>query len=446
MAFKLDTRKLVGILFVLALLLPIATACVAPAPAAPAPAEPAPIEETQGGTVRYMVAAGSPFSVAVLKRIPEFEEATGIDVEVIELPYEQTLPKSILEAKNKSGAYDLIQINRPSLAALVEPGLLLPLEPYISQELQDDLFPVHRDYATFDGHLYAVPHSNDLRALYYRTDLFEAAGIPGPPQTWDEMLAYAQQLNAPEESISGILLAGSPKGPGIWVLADFIYQAGATILDDQGKVGFNNDAGRHALQFMTDMVLTHKVAPAGTADYMWGDTRNNFAQGRGAMCIEFNDIIPLLEAEDSMVAGKYDLALLPGDARGGTNNAGWLLGIPLGAKNPEGAGKLLEWIMSPEIQVHMSRVSGTLSGRASVIDQLITSGEDGLPTGDVNGKARWEFYKQVIETTYELPRTSKEPAIEDVLGQALTGALSGAKTADEAITEASEAIEALLAK
>jgi len=397
-----------------------------------------------GQAVRYMVASGSPFSVAVLKRIPEFEKTTGIKVEVIELPYEQTLSKSILEARNKSGAFDVIQINRPSLAALAEPGLLLPLEKYVSKNMIDDLFPVHKIYTTFGGKLYAVPHSNDIRCLYYRTDLFKQAGIKKVPENWDDMLAAAQKLNAPGKGTYGLLMAGSPKGPGIWVLSDFIYQAGGDILDAQGKVAFDSPAGKRGLQFMADLVLKYKVAASGTPDYMWGDTRNNFAQGRGAMVIEFNDIIPLLEGSDSAVAGKYDLALLPKDVRRGTNNAGWLLAIPQGAKNPGGAGKLIDWIMSPDIQMTMSRVSGTLSGRKSVIDQLIATGKAGLPTGDVNGKARWEFYKKVIETTYELPRNSNEPAIEDALGQAVGAALSGAQTADVAITVAAAKVRSVL--
>jgi multiple sugar transport system substrate-binding protein len=420
------------------------SACAAPAaPAAPA-AQTGAQATGECTSVKYMVAAGSPFSVAVVKRIPEFEEQTGIKVEVIELPYEQTLSKSILEAKNASGAYDLIQINRPSLAALAEPGLLLPLEEYISKDLVDDLFPVHRNYATFDGKLYAVPHSNDLRALYYRTDLFTEAGIEKAPETWDEMVAAAEKLNAPDKGVNGLLLAGSPKGPGVWVLSDFIYQAGGSILDDQGKVALDSPEAKKGLQFMTDLVNKYKVAPSGTADYMWGDTRNNFAQGRGAMVIEFNDIIPLLDGADSAVKGKYDLALLPGDARGGTNNAGWLLGIPVGAKNPACAGKLIDWIMSPEIQAHMSRESGTLSGRASVIDKLIAEGADDLPTGDVNGKARWEFYKKVIDTTYELPRTSVEPQIEDAMAQAVTAALSGAQAPDAALDEAAAKVREIL--
>ena len=398
----------------------------------------------EAGTVRYMVAAGSPFSVAVLKRLDEFESQTGIKVEVVELPYEQTLPKSIIEARNKTGAYDVIQINRPSLAALADRGLLMPLGDYVSQDVIDDLYPVHRDYGTFNGKLYAVPHSNDLRALYYRTDLFEQAGIAGPPTTWDELLADAQKLNDPANDVYGLIIAGSPKGPGVWVLSDFIHQAGGQILDENGQVAFNDDAGVKALQFMTDLVRKYKVSPPGTADFLWSDTRNLFAQGRGAMVIEFNDIIPLLEGPDSRVAGKYDLALLPSDVRGGTNNAGWMLGIPQGAKNPEAAGKLIDWIMSPDIQMHMSRVSGTLSGRKSVIDALISTGKEGLPTGDVNGKARWEFYRQVIGTTYELPRSPQEPDIENALGEALSSALSGAQQPAQALDVAAQRVKDIL--
>src|SRR5690606_39564850 len=73
------------------------------------------------------------------------------------------------------------------------------------------------------------------------------------------MLDAAIQLNNPEEGVYGIILAGSPKGPGIWVLSDFIYQAGADILDEEGNVAFDSPEGVHALQFMTDLVTEHQV-------------------------------------------------------------------------------------------------------------------------------------------------------------------------------------------
>ena len=100
--------------------------------------------------------------------------------------------------------------------------------------------------------------------------------------------------------------------------------------------------------------------------------------------------------------------------------------------------------MSPEIQMHMARESGTLSGRRSVIDELIATGEEGLPTGDVNGKARWAFYADVIATTYELPRIPEEPEIETVLGQAISSALSGSQAPAVALDAAAERAREIL--
>lgn len=395
-------------------------------------------------TISYMVGAGSPFSEVVQKMIkPVFTKETGINVNIVELPYEQTFPKAILEARNKSGAYDVIQINRPSLAAFVEPKYLLPIGEHISASVLSDLFPAHRKYVTFNGKAYAVPHSNDVRALYYRTDLFKQAGLK-PPTNWKQMESQAKQLTQSNGSRYGLILAGSAKGPGVWVLADLIAQNGGEILDANGQPRVDSPEAIEALDFFVRLLNTDKVLPPGTSNYVWADTRTLFPQGKGAMVQEFNDIIPLLDdPSNSVVAGKYDLALIPGNVKKATNNAGWLVAIPVGAKHPDEAGKLIEFIVGMQAQTAMSKQTGTLSGRKSVVNSLIAKGKPNRPKGDPNGKARWAFYKQVVATTYELPRTAKEPAIETILGRALSSALSKQSSPKDAMTSAAKAIKQL---
>lgn len=391
-------------------------------------------------TLNYMVAAGSPFSEVVQKLItPVFTKQTGIKVNVVALPYEQTFPKAILEARNKSGAYDVIQINRPSLAAFVEPKYLLPIGEHISGAVLKDLFPSHRKYVTFNGKAYAVPHSNDLRALYYRSDLFRQAGLK-PPANWKEMESQAKQLT--EGSRYGLILAGSAKGPGVWVLADLIHQNGGEILSADGQPKVDSPEAIEALDFFVRLLNVDKSLPPGTSNYVWADTRTLFPQGKGAMVQEFNDIIPLLDdPQNSVVAGKYDLALIPGNVKRATNNAGWLVAIPVGAKHPKEAGRLIEFLTGMQAQTAMSTQTGTLSGRQSVVNALIKNGKPGRPKGDPKGKARWAFYKQVVATTYELPRTAKEPAIETILGKALSSALSKQSSPKDALTTAAKAIK-----
>lgn len=391
-------------------------------------------------TVNYMVAGGSPFSEVVQKMLPTFTKQTGIKVNVIELPYENTYPKAIIEARNKTGAYDVIQMNRPTLAAFAAPKYLMPLEHYVSSSIINDLFPVHRKYVTFSGSVYAVPHSNDLRCLYYRTDLFQAAGYTHPPVNWKQMEAMAKRLT--KGARYGLILAGSPKGPGIWVLADLIAQNGGHILDAQGQPAVSQPAAVEALDFFVRLLDGDRVLPPGTPNYLWADTRTLFPEGKGAMVQEFNDIIPLLDSpKTSVIRGKYDLALIPGNVRRATNNAGWLVGMPIGTKHPKEAGKLIDFILSTQAQTAMCRVSGTLSPRKSVIDHLIKTGKPNRPKGDPMGKARWEFYRKVIATTYELPRTPAEPQIETILGQALSSALTKQQSAKSAMATAQSQIK-----
>src|SRR5690554_5615455 len=45
-----------------------------------------------------------------------------------------------------------------------------------------------------DGTLYAAPAYSEYRVLFYRTDLFEKAGISKPPSTFDELVEVGMKL------------------------------------------------------------------------------------------------------------------------------------------------------------------------------------------------------------------------------------------------------------
>ena len=51
---------------------------------------------------------------------------------------------------------------------------------------------------TFKGKLMALPYFLDPRAMYYRSDLFDADGLK-PPQTWDDVIAAGTKLHKPPD-------------------------------------------------------------------------------------------------------------------------------------------------------------------------------------------------------------------------------------------------------
>ena len=54
--------------------------------------------------------------------------------------------------------------------------------------------PFFVDAASFGGTLYGVPLFRGQLALFYNTDMFEAAGLTGVPQTMAEFTEYAEKL------------------------------------------------------------------------------------------------------------------------------------------------------------------------------------------------------------------------------------------------------------
>ena len=101
---------------------------------------------------------------------------------------------------------------------------------------------------TFDGQVYGFPSEGDTAWLFYRTDLLEEAGID-PPQTMDEMLAAAQQLNSPPDRYGMVI--GSRTDEAWWDFMHYFWAFGGQLFDPETmEVTVNNEAGVAALTLL----------------------------------------------------------------------------------------------------------------------------------------------------------------------------------------------------
>ena len=137
----------------------------------------------------------------------------------------------------------------------------------------------------WQDHYWGVPYNLDPRAIYYRKDLLEAAGLT-PPTNWDELQAAAIAMHDPANGIAGI---GFPAGDfhiTQHFYMGFMFQAGGSILNEDGALIFGTeakDANVQALTYLTDFATKHKVTPEGIAAWNTDDAHTAFVQGRLAM-------------------------------------------------------------------------------------------------------------------------------------------------------------------
>ena len=110
-------------------------------------------------------------------------------------------------------------------------GLLEPLDDFKKQQnYQDkDFLPNSWSYyVESDGKTYAAPSYTEARALFYRTDIFKAANIDGPPKTLDEMRALGKKLSNGQNRFG---LADQSGDLDLHFFSWFLYANGGDVYD-----------------------------------------------------------------------------------------------------------------------------------------------------------------------------------------------------------------------
>src|SRR3954453_7579171 len=150
------------------------------------------------------------------------------------------------------------------------------LDDYISRSSivkPDDYVDAFKTFVTYQGHLWGLPIDGESTGLFYRKDLFAAAGIDGPPKTWDEFLADAEKPTDPAKKQYGYEVF-APEAAYYWY--PWLYQAGGDLLSEDGKtVTFDSPEAQTAANFYTGLA---KYSPPDYLNSNSFDGRVGFAQ------------------------------------------------------------------------------------------------------------------------------------------------------------------------
>lgn len=144
-----------------------------------------------GGTTIKLVAAE--YSASNTKAFWDafattYNETTGNTLEVQIISWDNIDQQTSTMIQNNH-APDILNLN--VYASYAADGLLYGADEVLPPEVQDDILDTFVDYGTYEGTLYGFPDLASARALFYNADLFDQAGIDGPPTTWEELKADA---------------------------------------------------------------------------------------------------------------------------------------------------------------------------------------------------------------------------------------------------------------
>jgi multiple sugar transport system substrate-binding protein len=360
------------------------------------------------------------------RRLPEFEEKHGVEVEAVVAPTHPDLNERIEEEFGSGGAsYDLISTH--TKYAPSQKQWLTPLDDDLSSSELEPFDERPLELARIDGALYSVPRNLDVKLLLYRTDLME-----DQPSSWEDLRETAARLRStgPSGDLYGFVFPGKESG----LFGHFFElhaMAGGKMFEDDGPPAprMDDEAGRWALGLLAD--LYERAAPRETPDWHYDEVAACFREGGAAMSTDWpGGFYTYADPEQSEVADRFDVALYPeGSAGRRVYSSSHSFAIPTSVRDRPAAVELLRFLTSRESQAYEARL-GTLPARGDALEDARSEAGPGSLSG-----RRWGLLERAQEAALIPPKHPSYPAVEDAIWEGVREVFLGNKSVEEALRD-----------
>ena len=316
----------------------------------------------------------------------------------------------------------------------------------LTQRVQDpsfnwnDFFAGERAVATVDGRVLGIPALVDNLAVVYNKDLFAKAGVPtpSPDWTWDDLRAAAKATTNPDPAnkVFGLDFPADASETMVWQFEAMLWEAGGDILNaDNTQAAFNSPAGVRAATILQQMQQDGSLYLDFHPDS--GQYTNLFNSGKIAMLITG----PWdLSAFPNV---KYGVVQMPSFDPGGSHITiagpdNWVI-FDNGPDRVEASWEFLQFMASPQNVLKDALATSHLPIRASV-EQL-----PGFSAFDTKFPGVGTFAQNLANVTKARPQVTQYPQVSSFLGLALVSILQGQASPQDALNQAANQANGVLA-
>jgi maltose-binding protein MalE len=341
---------------------------------------------------------------------------------------EATAPGSTLEIVNKenevlrtdvlaaglagSGLPDLVLGPNDSIGVYVDAGLVQPLDDQFDMSLY-----ANAAGGQIAGVSYGVPVNNGNHLMLMYNKQF----VETPPQTWEELVALANQIEADNPDVQGFAYNLNET---FWFLP-FVAGFGGGVYDAEGNMVLDSQPWIDAYQFVQNLKFVDEAVPS-ECDYNCAS--DLFKEGSVAMIINGDwEVNNYLNPETAPALGPDNLGLapwpeLPNGERPKPFTGGKFISIPVTVEgaNLDGAVSFVNWL-STDPEAVTAYALGTsrlpaISG-VEITDPVLAESAEALATGigmppDASLRCMWDSVKPQLEAVMSNSMTPEDAATE----------------------------------
>jgi len=371
-----------------------------------------------------------------------FEKLTGIDIIYEEVGEDDINPKQVATLTGRLPHYDLIFLTTFSepLVDYALQGWVMPIDILWDDQIASVYSDEMVDTLVMDGHVYAFPYIGWTPKLHYRDDLLKEAGFDRPPESWDELVEYAQKLTVDINGDGqvdrwGFGFHAGDRYSTMMTFGQLIVSQGGSLLKD-GKVAVNTHEALEALRFLVDLRNRYGVVPPGVNTYGYIQVPELFAAGKLAMAMGPN--WAYLVIRGSEVYPQYRMAHFPlKDPVGGVDPAASFFDFSFYGVSQFSEHKAAALLFLDFLRSYQARHTETYVERNVVPNVLVWSAPE------VDFTVPWASLLR--ESTSQATFWAYENATQvvDIIHEEIGYALLGQKTPEQALRDAQARIDRL---
>ncbi len=278
------------------------------------------------GVTIHVITHDGAQKTATARHISGFEALTGAVVNLTTVPFKDLYDTLQNNWSGQNSKYDMAVVLPQWKIDFADSGYLADLSDRTKSDVAlqwEDIAPLFRNFsAIYKGHTYSIPLDGDFHMIYYRTDLFNEAGLT-PPATWDEYLKIAKRfhgkdLNGDGKPDYGSCIEKRPKEFSASILGSFV----TPFLQSQGTaqgIFFDPDTMKPLVNnpgFARALEIYKKTMDYGVPDdqnLSQAKSRELFLEGRCALTLDWGDVGTLaIDPAISKVINKVGAFITPG--------------------------------------------------------------------------------------------------------------------------------------
>ncbi|HTR87788.1 MAG TPA: extracellular solute-binding protein [Reyranella sp.] len=312
-------------------------------------------------------------------------------------------------------------------------GGLVDLTPYLAKD-PDVAKRFNQDYLkswVYQGKTYLLPFYVAKTLLYYNKTMFRDAGLSGPPQSFDELIAFSNKMAKGEKT--GFLTLNFD-----WLYWPLFKMNGVELLSPDGKKSaFNTPQMADVLDKLAKATADggiNKIAWTGR----WVEPNGAFASGTVGMLHAHSASYFFVKGQGPWINEQtLGAAELPGFWATPTNHG---FAISKGSKNPDLAWAFIKHMTS-------DKSAGTLFKERRVLTANIAADTAGLEAiGKTDALAAAVLRTQIEHTdkltgNWPLPYDAE---LKDAFWPEIQNAALGRKEPKKALADAERAVDRLL--